>query len=65
MLFFALERLNSWIGNTVGILTDNLVVATHALSCLSIPVTNAVVEWVFSHDIFVFKIKKSCDFECV
>jgi len=31
---FALERLNSWIG----IVTDNLLVATYALSCLCIPV---------------------------
>jgi len=36
------------IGNTTGILTDNLLVATYALSCLCIPVSNAVVEWVVS-----------------
>jgi len=40
-----------------------LLVATYVLSCLCIPVSNTVVEWVFSHDIFVFKMKKICDFE--
>jgi len=32
------------IGNTTGILTDNLLVATYALFYLCIPVSNAVVE---------------------
>jgi len=32
------------IGNTIGILTDNLLVATYFLSCLCILVSNAVVE---------------------
>ena len=32
------------IGNTIGILTDNLLVAIYALSYLCIPVSNAVVE---------------------
>jgi len=31
------------IVNTIGILTDNLLVATYALSCLCIPVFDAVV----------------------
>jgi len=31
------------IGNTIGILTDNLLVATYALSCLCISVSNAFV----------------------
>jgi len=53
------------IGNTIGILADNLLVAAYALSCLCIPVFKAVVEYVFSHDSLVFKMKKSCDFECV
>ena len=62
---FTLERLNSWIGNTIGMLTDNLLDATYALSCLCIPVSNTVVEWAFSHDTSVLKMWKSCDFECV
>jgi len=49
---FALTTLNTvatfyfCIGNTVGILTDNLLVATYAysFSCLRIPVSNAVAE---------------------
>jgi len=52
------------IGNTFGILSDNLLVATYVLSCFCIPVSNTVVEWVFNHDTSVFKIRKSCDFEC-
>jgi len=32
------------IGNTIGILADNLLVATYPLSCLSILVPNAVAE---------------------
>ena len=32
------------IGSTTGILTDNLLVSTYALSYLCIPVSNAVVE---------------------
>ena len=32
------------IGNTIVILTDNLLVATYVLSYLSIPVSNAVLE---------------------
>jgi len=47
------------------ILTDILLVAAYALFCLCIPVASAVVEWVFSHVISVFKMWKSCDFECV
>jgi len=66
---FALATLNSniyfCIGNKIGILTDNLLVATYALSCPCIPVSHAVVEWFFSHVISVFKMRKSCDFECV
>ena len=69
---FALATLNAYIhlciGNTIGILSDNLLVATYALSCLCIPVYNAVAEWVFSHVSHVtsvFKMWKSCDFECV
>jgi len=66
---FCSGRLNSYIlflhWNTISILTDNLVVATYALSCLYIPVSNVVVESVFSHDTFVFRLWKSCDFECV
>ena len=66
---FALATLNTCIhlciGNTIGILTDNLLVATYALPCLCIPVSNAVVEWVFSHVTSVLKMWKSCDFECV
>jgi len=61
--------LNSYIyfciGNTIGILTDNLPVTTYAPSCLCISVCNAFVEWVFSHVTSVFKTRKSCDFECV
>jgi len=38
---------------------------TYALSCLCIPVSNAVVEWVFSNVTSVFKMWKRCDFECV
>jgi len=54
------------IGNTIGILTaDDMLVAAYALSCLCIPVSNAVVKWVFSHVTSVFKMWKSCDFECV
>ena len=66
---FALATLNSYIyfciGNKIGILTDNLLVATYALSCLCVPVSNAIVEWLFSHVTSVFKIWRSCDFECV
>ena len=40
-------------GNTIGILTNNLLVATYVLSCICIPVSNTVVEWVFSHVTFV------------
>jgi len=66
----ALTTLNSYIyfciGNTIGILTpDNSLVDAYALSCLCIPVSNAVVEWVFSHVTSVFKMWKRCDFECV
>jgi len=32
-----------WIATTIGILTDNLPVATYALSCLCIPVSDAVL----------------------
>jgi len=32
------------MGNTIGILTDNLLVATFALFCPYIPVSNAVHE---------------------
>jgi len=32
------------VGRTIGILTDNVLVATYNLSCLCIPVSNAVVE---------------------
>jgi len=32
------------IGKTIDILTDNVLVATYNLSCLYIPVSNAVVE---------------------
>jgi len=46
----ALATLNSCstyihfcIGNKIGILTDNLLVATYALSCICIPVSNTVV----------------------
>ena len=53
------------IGNTIGILADNLLVATYALSCLCIPVSNAVAEWVFSDITFMFKMWNSSDFECV
>jgi len=42
-----------------------LQVAAYALSCLCIPVSNAVVEWVCSHVSSVFKMWKSFDFECV
>jgi len=31
-------------GNTIGIFADNLLVATDDLSCLCMPVSNAVVE---------------------
>ena len=64
---FALPTLNSYIyfciANTTDILVDNLLVATYALSCLCIPVSNAVVEWVFSNVTSVFKMWKSCDFD--
>jgi len=64
-----MATLNSYIyfcnGNTIGILTDNWLVATYALFCLCIPVSNAAVEWVFSHVTSVFKIWKLCDFKCV
>jgi len=65
--FFALATLISYIyfciGNTFGIFTaDNLLVAAYALSCLCIPVPNAVV---FSHVTSLFKMWKSCDFECL
>jgi len=53
------------IGNTIGILTDNVLAATYNLSCLWIPVSHAVVEWFFSQVTSVFKMWKSCDFECV
>jgi len=48
-LFLHCAALNSYtyicVGNTIGILTaDNLQVAAYALSCLCIPVSNAVVE---------------------
>jgi len=43
------------IGNTTGILTNNLLVAIYALPYLCIPVSNAVVESVFSHVTSVFK----------
>jgi len=36
--------------------TDNALVATYALSCLYIPVSNAVAERVFSHVTSVFKM---------
>jgi len=51
------------IGNTIGILTDNLLVATCVVLSLHSG-TNAVVERVFNRDTFVLKMKKSCDFEC-
>jgi len=64
-----LATLNSYIyfyiGNTIGILTDNLLVATYASSCPCILVSNVVVEWEFSHVTAVFKMRKSCDFKCV
>jgi len=45
---FALATLNSYIyfciGNKIGILTDNVIVATYVLSCLCIPASHAVVE---------------------
>ena len=53
------------IGNTVGILKDNLLVATYALSCLCIPVSNEVAEWVFSDVTSMFKMWNSSDIECV
>jgi len=66
---FALATLNSYIyfciGNTIGVLTENVLVATYALPCLCILVSNAVVEWVFSHVASVSKMRISCDFECV
>jgi len=43
------------IGNTTGIRTDKLLVATYALSYLCISVSNAVVEWVVSHVTSVFQ----------
>jgi len=53
-------------GSTIGVLADNLLVATYVLSCLCIPVSNADVEWVlFSHVTSVFYMWKSCDIECV
>ena len=45
--------------------SSSLLVATYALFCLCIPVSNVVVESVFSHVTSVFKMWKSCDFECV
>jgi len=51
--------------NTIGTLTDNLPVVAYALSCLCISVSNAFAEGVFSHVTSVFKMWKSCDFECV
>jgi len=68
---FALATLNNsilflhWQHQWHPYTTENLLVATYALSCLCIPVSNAVVEWVFSHVTSVFKMWKSCDFECV
>jgi len=67
---FALAILNSYInffvGNTIGILTADIsLLGADALSCLCIPLSNAVVEWVFNHATSVFKMWKSCDFECV
>jgi len=53
------------IVNTIGIVTDNLLVASCALSCLCIPVSNAVAEWVFSVVTSMFKIWSSSDLECV
>jgi len=53
------------IGNTIGILTENLLVATYIWFCLCIPVSNAVVGRVFNDDTSVFKMRKSCDCECV
>ena len=43
------------IGNKTGILTDNLLIATYALSYRCIPVSNVVAEWVFSHVTAVFQ----------
>jgi len=63
-----LTTLNSYIyfciGNTIGVLTENVLVATYALSYLCIPVSKPVVEWVFSHVTSMSKMWKSCDFEC-
>jgi len=41
------------------------LVSCYALSCLCISVYNAFVEGVFSHATSVFRMLKSCDFECV
>jgi len=53
------------MGDAICILTDNLLVATYAVSCLCIPVSNAFVETVFIHVTSAFKIRKSCALECV
>jgi len=67
---FALATLNSYayfcIGNTIGILTDNLLVATVHMLCLVFAfLSNAVIEWIFSHVTSVLKMWKICDYECV
>ena len=70
---FALATLNSHnnfsISNTIGIptaqTTRQLKHIAYAVSCVCIAVSNAVVECVFSHITSVFKMCKSCDFECV
>ena len=58
VVVFALVTLSSYIyfciGNKIDIVTDNFLVATHALSCPCIPVSNAVVDWVSSHVSSVF-----------
>jgi len=46
------------LNNYILFLHWQLPVATYVLSCLCIPVSNAVVEWVFSHVTSVFKMKK-------
>jgi len=69
---FVLATQNSYICfyiiNTIDILTaDNLLVAAYASSCLCIPVSNAVVEWVCSSVTSVFKMEKlfACFLSCV
>jgi len=59
-LSFCIGNTNSCIyfciGNKIGILTDNLLIAAYALSCLCLPVSNAVAECLFNHVTSVFKM---------